>query len=192
MTNTSKNKKAGMTVKVMTADEIAAKQAAITPVKTAMTAEEKQAAKAAAAQKHYEEQLNALLALNIPQAQAEQILIALKPIARQASESIPDDRWNLARGLSGWMLTPDSKNNTENNSPFIVSDVPDILSFDQLEKDIKYFLVNSTFANSCKKGKKTILCGVQYDKQQAAEMAAVEIIQALRTLVNKLASKDNN
>jgi hypothetical protein len=57
-------------------------QTAVKPVQTAvvLTPEQKAAAKAAAAEKHYQTQLAALIAAGIPEETAKQALLALKPV----------------------------------------------------------------------------------------------------------------
>ena len=153
---------------------------------TATTTETVQQPEKSKQQIAYEKQLAALLAVGFSQADAEKALAAIKPVARVAAEEMPEERWQLAKGLSAWMLTPDSDNNTEKVSPFIISDVPADIAFAQVQADVETFLNKSTFANATKKGKQVQIGTAVYNRADASKHAASVVVEAFKKLINSI------
>lgn len=134
----------------------------------------------------FEKQLAALIAVGFSQADAEKALAAIKPVARQAAEEMPAARWQLAKALSTWCLTPVTEKHTEESTFFTLeADCTEISrDFDQIKADVKQFLQKSTFANACKNGKKVLLKDVSFNKADAAEFAADYIANKFMLLVS--------
>ena len=123
----------------------------------------------------YEKQLAALLAVGFTQEQAEKALAAIKPVARQAAQEMPEARWQLAKALCTLALTPLSDKHTEKESTFkmFVDGAAMATDAETIKADICQFLQKSTFANACKNGKKVIFDGgLPMEKGDAASYAA--------------------
>jgi hypothetical protein len=123
----------------------------------------------------YEKQLAALLAVGFSRADAEKALAAIKPVARQAAQEMPEARWQLAKALCALALIPMSDKHTSKETVFKLFIDAGAMATDAetLKADICQFLQKSTFANACKAGKKVLFDGgLPMEKGDAARYAA--------------------
>ena len=137
----------------------------------------------------YEKQLNALLAVGFSQADAEKALAAIKPVARQAAQEMPEARWQLAKSLCTLALTPLSDKHTDKETVFklFIDGAAMASDAETIKADVEQFLNKSTFANACKGGKKVLFDGgMPMEKGDAVSYAADYITGKFMLLVGLL------